>query len=84
VYGVEVLPSAGREMSKLDRAIQRRVARRIDRLASEPRGGGAIKLRGSDDVWRVRVGDHRILYLIEEPRQIVVIVRVAHRREAYR
>ena len=45
---------------------------------------GAVKLRGADDVWRARVGDYRILYVIEDERLVVVVVRVAHRREAYR
>jgi mRNA interferase RelE/StbE len=80
---VEFLPSAARALARLDRAVQRRIGRRIDALASDPRAG-AVKLRGADDVWRVRVGDYRILYLIEDERLVVVIVRIAHRREAYR
>jgi len=43
-----------------------------------------VKLRGAEDVWRVRGGDYRILYAIEDQRLIVVVVRVAHRCEAYR
>ena len=83
MYAVEFLPSAARALAKLDRAVQRRISRRIDRLATDPRSG-AVKLRGADDVWRARVGDYRILYVIEDQRLVVVVVRVAHRREAYR
>jgi len=83
MYAVEFLPSAARALSKLDRTVQRRIGRRIDRLASDPRAD-AVKLRGVDDVWRARVGDYRILYVIEDERLVVVVVRVAHRREAYR
>lgn len=83
MYAVEFLPSAARALSKLDRALQRRIGRRIDRLADDPRAGGT-KLRGAGDVWRARVGDYRILYIIEDDRLVVVVVRVAHRREAYR
>ena len=83
MYAVEFLPSAARALPKLDRTVQRRIGRRIDRLASDPRAGAA-KLRGVDDVWRARVGDYRILYVIEDERLVVVVVRVAHRREAYR
>ena len=83
MYAVEFLPSAARALAKFDRAVQRRIGRRIDALASDPRTG-AVKLRGADDVWRVRVGDYRILYLIEDERLVVVVVRIAHRREAYR
>jgi mRNA interferase RelE/StbE len=83
VYAVEFLPSAARVFSKLDGTVQRRIGRRIDRLAADPRAD-AVKLRGADDVWRARVGDYRILYVIEDQRLVVVVVRVAHRREAYR
>jgi mRNA interferase RelE/StbE len=83
VFAVELLPSAARALSKLERSIQLRVARRIDRLAADPRDG-ATKLRGSDDVWRVRVGDYRILYRIEEDRLAVLVIRIGHRREVYR
>ena len=80
---VEFLPSAARALAKLNRAVRRRIGRRIDGLAADPRAG-AVKLRGADDVWRARVGDDRILYVIEDQRLVVVVVRVAHRREAYR
>ena len=80
---VELLPSAARALSRLDRSIQVRVARRIDRLAADPRAD-AVKLRGADDVWRARVGDYRILFRIEDDRLVVLIIRIGHRREVYR
>ena len=82
MYAVEFLPSAARALARLDRTVQRRIGRRIDSLANDPRAG-AVKLRGADDVWRVRVGDYRVLYVIEDERLVVVVVRIAHRREAY-
>jgi mRNA interferase RelE/StbE len=84
VYAVELLPSAARALADLDERIRRRIARRIDRLAQEPRGGGAAKLRGADDVWRVRVGDYRILYQVEDERLVILVIRIAHRRGVYR
>jgi mRNA interferase RelE/StbE len=84
VYRVEFLASAAKQLAKLDRQAQRRIAAAIDRLKEEPRAHGALKLRGSDDVWRLRVGTFRVLYQIEDQRMVVVIVRVSHRREAYR
>jgi mRNA interferase RelE/StbE len=83
MFAVELLPSAARALSKLERSIQVRIARRIDRLAEDPRGD-AVKLRGADDIWRVRVGDYRILYRIEEDRLVVLVIRIGHRREVYR
>jgi mRNA interferase RelE/StbE len=83
MYSVEFLPSAAKALAKLDRAVQRRVAQRIDRLALDPRVDAA-RLRGADDVWRVRVGDHRVLYRIENDRLLVLVIRIGHRRDVYR
>jgi mRNA interferase RelE/StbE len=84
VYAVEFLPSAARTLLNLDDRVRRRIGRRIDRLAAEPRGGGAIKLRGADDVWRARVGDYRILYRVEDERLVILVIRIGHRRDVYR
>jgi len=84
VYAVELVPSAARGLATLERPIQHRVARRIDQLAEDPRGQGAVQLRGSDDIWRSRVGDFRILYRIEDQRLVVLVIRNGHRREVYR
>lgn len=81
---IEFVASAARELADLDRPVQRRVARRVDQLAEEPRGTGSVKLRGADDVWRVRVGDYRIVYRIEDDRLLVLVIKVEHRREVYR
>lgn len=83
MHEVEFLPSAAKELAKLDRAVQVRIAGRIDRLAADPRAGAA-KLRGTDDIWRVRVGDHRVLYRIEDDRLLILVIRIAHRRDVYR
>lgn len=53
-------------------------------LEANPRPPGAKKLRGESDLWRVRVGDYRILYSIEEARLVVLVVKIGHRREVYR
>lgn len=83
MYAVEFLPSAVRALAKLDRAVQRRIARRVDRLAADPRAD-AVKLRAADDVWRARVGDYRILYSIEDARLLVLVIKLGHRRDVYR
>jgi mRNA interferase RelE/StbE len=83
MYAVELLPSAAKALSRLDRSVQFRIARRIDRLANDPRPG-AFKLSGNHDVWRVRMGDYRILYRIEDDRLVVLVIRIGHRREVYR
>jgi mRNA interferase RelE/StbE len=83
MYAVEFLPSAARELSKLEPAVRRRLARRIDRFAQDPRGG-AVKLRGAEDVWRVRVGDYRIVYQVHDDRLLILVIRIGHRRDVYR
>lgn len=83
MYAVEFLPSAARSLAKLEVSVQRRLARAVDHLADEPRPAGAVKLRGTDDVWRVRVADLRIAYRIEDDRLVVLVVKVGHRRDVY-
>jgi mRNA interferase RelE/StbE len=84
VYAVEFLPSAARQLAKLDRSVQRRIARAIDKIATEPRGAHSTKLRGADDVWRVRAGDYRVLYKVHDDRLLILVVAVGHRASVYR
>jgi len=83
-YTIAFAPSAERDSRKLPRAVQSRLRPRIDGLAENPRPQGATKLKGTEDAWRVRVGDFRILYEIHDRALLVLVVRVAHRREVYR
>jgi mRNA interferase RelE/StbE len=83
-YAVTFARSARRELEKLNPPYIARIVSRIDRLAQEPRPKGARSLRGSEDLWRVRVGDYRIIYHIDDQQRVIDIVRVRHRREAYR
>jgi mRNA interferase RelE/StbE len=55
----------------------------IDGLAVNPRPPGAVKLAGRDD-FRVRVGDYRVVYAVDDSERLVIVARVAHRREVYR
>ena len=84
MYAVEFVPSTARELAALDQAMRRRVARRVEQLAEDPRSAGSVKLRGADDVWRSRIGDYRLLYQIEDDRLVVLVIKVGHRRDAYR
>ncbi|MEO5960841.1 MAG: type II toxin-antitoxin system RelE/ParE family toxin [Opitutaceae bacterium] len=68
----------------LDVKLRRRIGRAIDALPSNPRPNGCVKLSGEDRVWRVRVGDYRILYEIRDERLVVLVIRIANRREACR
>ncbi len=68
----------------LDAKLKRRIAAAIDGLAIVPRPPGSAKLAGEDSVWRIRVGDFRILYEVYDDRLIVLVIRIAKRSEAYR
>lgn len=63
--------------------MRERVKAAIDTLAENPRPSGAVKLAGRDD-YRVRVGDNRIVYAVDDAERLVIVARIAHRRNVYR
>jgi mRNA interferase RelE/StbE len=83
-YAVSIRDSAAKAIRKLPRDIQRRVTSAAEALAANPRPSGAVKLTGHRDLYRIRVGDWRIVYAVDDPRRIVDVRIVAHRREVYR
>ena len=83
-HTISYVPSAAKALRKLDKSTARRLAAAIRELASEPRPQGCIQLKGGGGEYRIRVGNHRIIYEIHDDELIVLILRVAHRREVYR
>jgi mRNA interferase RelE/StbE len=83
-FQIVILPSAERELSRLDPPERRRLDERILSLSTNPRPPGVKALRETDGAMRVRVGEWRIIYRIEDARLLVLIVRVGHRRDVYR
>ncbi len=83
MHEVRIGRSAARELEALPDQIIDRVARKIDSLSTQPRPAGCRKLRGGDDLWRVRVGDYRIIYAIDDTQPIVEIRVIRHRKDAY-
>ena len=83
-YRITFARSARRELEVLDDAIVRRVFPAIESPASNPRPSGCLKLRGSNTVWRIRVGSYRVIYSIHDEEKVVDIVAVRHRSIAYR
>ena len=83
-YAIEISTSAAIAVDKRAKANRLRIAGAIELLSVDPRPPGAKMLRGGEHGrWRVRVGDYRIVYAIEDNRLLVLILRVAHRREVY-
>jgi mRNA interferase RelE/StbE len=83
-YSVSIRPAAIRDLKALPSDARGRVEKALDRLVDDPRPPGARKLVRVNDEWRLRVGDYRVLYFINDSQPQVVVARVAHRREAYR
>ena len=82
-YTVSLSLRAQRETRRLDRQILARIARAIDSLAENPRPSGCLKVKTADALWRIRVGDWRIGYEIDDVARTVTIITVGHRREFY-
>jgi mRNA interferase RelE/StbE len=84
-YTVEVLRRAEKVLRGLtDRKLYQRMREAIDALATEPRPHGCTKLSGTKNIYRVRVGDHRIVYQVVDDRLLVLVIDLGHRREVYR
>lgn len=83
-YRIEFASNADKQFRALEKSTQLRLARRINLLANEPRPQGIKKLTGEEDLYRIRVGDYRIVYQIQDKKLLVLIVRVGHRSEVYR
>ena len=83
-YTVSLKPAAVRQLEGFPRDIQERIVARLTSLGGNPRPPGTEKLKGSVGLFRVRVGDYRIVYRIEEDRHVVLVVKIGHRRDVYR
>lgn len=82
-YRIEVAPAAARQLRKLDPPARRRVQGAIELLAENPRPRSAKKLVGGEGEWRVRTGDYRVVYEINDDVLLVLVVAVGHRRDIY-
>ena len=83
-YEIEVSQTAEKQIRKLAHEPQLRILRAIQNLAQDPRPPGCRKLKGYDDVFRIRVGMFRVIYSVEDRRITVVILKVGNRRQVYR
>lgn len=82
-YTITIKPSAEKELDFLPKAAQRRLRTRILSLEQNPRPPGIKKLKGGEG-YRLRVGDYRILLLIDDEAKLVDVVAIGHRKEVYR
>lgn len=84
MYEIEIAPAAERALKKLPADIRKRIFKNLLTLKKDPRPLGVKKLSGEDDIYRIRVGDYRIVYQIRDAVLVIVVVKVGHRREIYR
>ncbi len=84
-YGIELTKRAAKELERLPKPIQKRVTRWLDVIALDPRCDGSKQLAGKDSLRRIHAGkDYVIVYTILDEAVLVLVIRVANRREAYR
>ncbi len=83
-YEVEITPAAKRQIKKLTKSVQGLIVERLEELAENPRPDGVLKMEGEENLYRVRVGDYRIIYEIQDRVLLIVVVKVGHRSNVYR
>ncbi len=82
-YAVALKPSAKKELESLSSKLIARIIPRLENLADDPRPHGCKKLKGGDNEWRIRIGDYRVVYEIDDTKSSVEVTRVRHRGEVY-
>jgi mRNA interferase RelE/StbE len=83
-YSVSLTPAAERQFRKLPSLLQQRLKPHVDSLAENPRPPQVVKLHGEPNLYRIRVGEYRIVHYVWDTEQEVMIAKIAHRREVYR
>lgn len=83
-FSVQYDSRALKELQKLDKPVRRRIVTAVSALSQDPRPPGVRRLVGYPDLWRLRVGDYRVVYTVRDSELVVLLLRVAHRREVYR
>jgi len=83
-YDVSFKPSADRQLRELPADAQRRIVDKVAGLASNPRPAGVVELTGGENLWRIRIGDYRVIYEIHDDRLVVLVLRLANRTDMYR
>lgn len=84
MYHLRLKRTAEADLRRLPAPLFDRINERILKLRENPRPPGVRKLQGAVEGWRIRVGDYRVIYQIDDAEQKVTIVRVRHRRDVYR
>jgi mRNA interferase RelE/StbE len=82
-YALTFRPAALRALRKLDRQIAERIKAATEALRDDPRPSGAKMLTGSHGLWRIRIGDYRVVYTVDDQQRLVRVAAAGHRRDVY-
>jgi mRNA interferase RelE/StbE len=83
MFKVNISSSAERALRRLDRPVENRITSAILELASNPRPHGCLKVKSEEGVWRIRIGDWRVGYQVDDASSEVLVVKIAHRSDFY-
>lgn len=83
-YTIELTKTARKQFDRLPVAIQNKIEKKIDDLAQNPRPQGVVKLTHEDSLYRIRYGDYRVIYQIQDKALLILVIKIGHRREIYR
>ena len=83
MFKVSITSSAERDLKRLDRPVKNRIVSAILALASDPRPHGCLKVKSAEGVWRIRVGDWRVGYEVDDSANEVLVLKIAHRSDFY-
>jgi len=83
-YSILLAPSAERQLYALAEPVQKRIVKRLKSLRENPRPQGVKKLASGDHLYRIREGNYRIIYTIQDKELIVLVVKIGDRKQVYR
>lgn len=83
IYRIEFTKPASKQLKALSHQEQQRIKSKIDALVYIPRPDGVVKLSGEGDLYRIRVGDYRIIYSIQDNQLLILVLKIGHRRDVY-
>lgn len=82
-YNIELAPLAQRQLKKLPESIKNKILDELENLSVELSGAGIKKLKGMDDLYRLRIADYRIIYQIEHRILLILVLKIGHRKDVY-
>jgi mRNA interferase RelE/StbE len=83
-YTIITPKTVQKQLDALPDDVYDRIAQKIEQLAEDPRPDGVVKMKGSDNEYRIRIGDYRVRYEIDDKELIILLLQCKHRKDVYR